>query len=95
MALGSDWLRQTELTKLARVRVDIPNSLDHAWRIDVKKSSVQLPLVVRRELKRIAERIVSPSRAHLHPTWTTNLLEDSLIPIWTKDTGQRVQSPTT
>ena len=31
--------RQMELTKLARVRIDIPNSLDAVWRIDVKKAS--------------------------------------------------------
>ena len=31
--------RQMELTKLARVRIDIPNRLDAAWKIDVKKAS--------------------------------------------------------
>ena len=35
--------RQTELTKLARVRIDMPNTLDGAWKIDVKKASAQLP----------------------------------------------------
>ena len=75
--------RQTELTKLTRVRVDVPNSLDHAWRIDVKKSSVQLPPVVRRELRRIAERIVSPSK-RIYTQRGQQLVEDSLIPIWTR-----------
>lgn len=32
-----------ELNKLARVRVDIPNSLDYMWSIDIKKSSANLP----------------------------------------------------
>lgn len=75
--------RQTELTKLARVRVDIPNSLDHAWRIDVKKSSVQLPPSVRRELRGIAERIVSPSK-RIYTHRGRQLVEDSLIPVWTR-----------
>ena len=75
--------RQTELTKLTRVRVDVPNSLDHAWRIDVKKSSVQLPPVVRRDLRRIAEGIVSPSK-RIYTQRGRQLVEDSLIPIWTR-----------
>ena len=75
--------RQTELTKLTRVRVDVPNSLDHAWRIDVKKSSVQLPPIVRRELKRIVERIVNPSK-RIYTQRGRQLVEDSLIPIWTR-----------
>ena len=29
--------RQSELTKLSRVRIDIPNSMDADWKIDVKK----------------------------------------------------------
>ena len=75
--------RQTELTKLARIRVDIPNSLDHAWRIDVKKSSVQLPPAVRRELRGIAERLVSPSK-RIYTHRGRQLAEDSRIPVWTR-----------
>jgi hypothetical protein len=54
--------RQEELTKLARVRVDIPNSLDHLWTLDIKKSSATVPQVIRYNLKRIIERIVDRSR---------------------------------
>ena len=75
--------RQTELSKLARVRVDIPNSLDHAWRIDVKKSSVQLPPAVRQRLRSIVERIASPSR-RIYTQRGRQLVEDSLIPLWTR-----------
>jgi histidine kinase/DNA gyrase B/HSP90-like ATPase len=49
--------RQAELTKLSRVRVDMPNELDHLWKIDVKKASAQPPLVVRERLKKIIDRI--------------------------------------
>ena len=75
--------RQTELSKLARVRVDIPNSLDHSWRIDVKKSSVQLPPTVRQRLRTIVERIASPSR-RVYTQRGRQLVEDSLIPLWTR-----------
>jgi hypothetical protein len=53
--------RTDELTKLARVQVDIPNTLDHLWTLDVKKSSVYPPEEVRSNLKRIIERIASHS----------------------------------
>jgi len=31
--------RQTELTKLCRIAVDIPNTMDAEWKIDVRKAS--------------------------------------------------------
>ena len=54
--------RPEELTKLARVRVDIPNSLDHLWTLDIKKSSAVPPESLKQNLKRIIERIVERSR---------------------------------
>jgi hypothetical protein len=55
-------VRQEELTKLARVRVDIPNSLDHLWALDVKKSSAHPPEAVRAGLSRVVDRITDTSR---------------------------------
>lgn len=55
-------LRQGELTKLARVQVDIPNSLDHLWALDVKKSTAYPPEAVRAGLLRTIERIAGQSR---------------------------------
>ena len=49
--------RKDELSKLARVRVDIPNSLDHLWTLDIKKSAVHPPEAVRSNLRRTVERI--------------------------------------
>ncbi|MGH9899670.1 MAG: ATP-binding protein, partial [Pyrinomonadaceae bacterium] len=54
--------RAEELTKLARVRVDIPNALDHLWTLDIKKSSAHPPDVVRRNLGRTVDRIAERSR---------------------------------
>lgn len=50
-------LKKQELTKLIRVRVDIPNSLDHLWGIDVKKSHASPPERVREELRKVIEKI--------------------------------------
>lgn len=49
--------RKDELSKLARVRVDIPNTLDHLWTIDIKKSVAVPPEAVRVNLRRTIERI--------------------------------------
>jgi hypothetical protein len=54
--------RQEELTKLARVMVEIPNSLDHFWTLDIKKSTASPPEAVRQGLRRIIERIGETSR---------------------------------
>lgn len=42
--------RKDELGKLARIRVDIPNSLDYMWGIDIKKSTANLPDIIKRNL---------------------------------------------
>ena len=55
-------IRQEEITKLARVRVDIPNSLDHLWTVDVRKSTAYPPQPVRERLKTIVVRIAEGSR---------------------------------
>ena len=49
--------RKDELSKLARVKVDIPNSLDHLWTLDIKKSAAHPPEIVRVNLKRTVDRI--------------------------------------
>ena len=71
--------RQLELTKLCRVRIDMPSSLDAEWKIDVKKAWAQPPPPVRERLCRIIERIGVPSRR----TYTirgSRLAGDSLLP---------------
>lgn len=53
--------RQSELTKLARVKIDMPNGLDTLWKIDVRKASAQPPYAVRQRLKGLIDRITGPS----------------------------------
>ena len=53
LIIWGTWFRllsKEELNKLARVRVDIPNSLDEIWSIDVKKSTANLPDKIRKNL---------------------------------------------
>lgn len=53
LILWGTWFRllgKDELNKLARVKVDIPNSLDEIWSIDVRKSTANLPDKIRKNL---------------------------------------------
>lgn len=58
LLLAGDWLelgyRKEEHYKLARILVDLPNSMDHEWEIDVRKSKARPPLALRDDLRRIA-----------------------------------------
>lgn len=42
--------KKTELGKNARIQVDIPNSLDYLWEIDVRKSRANVPSKIKRNL---------------------------------------------
>lgn len=44
-----------ELTKYARIRVDIPNSLDDIWGIDIKKQSAKIPATIKNRLTRAVD----------------------------------------
>jgi hypothetical protein len=40
--------------KLCRIAIDMDNSIDHLWKIDVKKSSAEIPDTLKKNLKRLA-----------------------------------------
>lgn len=73
--------RQSELTKLSRVRIDIPNSMDADWKIDVKKSSAQLPPIVRDRLKKVIERIQAGSK-RTYSKRGQKLVDHERLPMW-------------
>lgn len=75
--------RQSELTKLSRVRVDIPNSMDGEWKIDVKKSSAQLPPAVKDRLKKVIERIVDGSK-RTYRKRGSKLVDQDRLSMWSK-----------
>ncbi|MFC1597374.1 ATP-binding protein [Planctomycetota bacterium] len=59
LLVPGDWLgfrfAKEEHYKLARVQIDIPNSIDGDWSIDVRKSHARPPAAIRKDLKRIAD----------------------------------------
>lgn len=79
-----DWFRlvpKSEATKLARVRIDFPNSLDKYWTIDIKKSRAYPPHQVREQLKKIIGRI-SDSSIRVHKGKGKKLYDSIPKPIW-------------
>ena len=59
LLLAGDWLelgfQKEEHYKLARLQIDLPNSHDHEWDIDVRKSRARPPLRYKDGLRRIAQ----------------------------------------
>ena len=83
MAWG-DWFRlvpKGEATKLARVQIDFPSSLDEAWTIDIKKSRARPPHPVRERLRQIIARITARS-VTVHRGRGQKLFQESDAPLW-------------
>ena len=59
------WMRmgiRSELNKLARIKVDIPSSLDSVWMLDVKKSSAKIPDKIKDRIKMAVEDSIVRSK---------------------------------
>jgi Histidine kinase-, DNA gyrase B-, and HSP90-like ATPase len=58
LLVAGDWLdlgfQKEEHYRLARIQVDLPNTLDSSWDIDVKKSRARPPASLKSDFKRIA-----------------------------------------
>jgi len=88
LIVPGDWLnlklKQEEHYKLARIQLDLPNPVDDEWHLNVVKSQVTAPSLLREDLRRIAddvrreasaiyrvrgERQAPSSSAAVHPVW--------------------------
>lgn len=59
--------RKDELNKLARVMVDIPNSLDYMWSIDIRKSTATLPDIIKKNMyNAVYESVLSSEAVHTY-----------------------------
>lgn len=85
LVIWGTWFRlvpKEECFKLTRVQVDIPNSLDHLWSLDIKKSAAYPPGIIRNRLRDLIPHFANSSRttitypgrkqkhkAGFHPLW--------------------------
>lgn len=76
-------IRMDEFSKLTRVRVDIPNSLDDLWTLDIKKSTAYPPEIVKTRLKQLVGTMSAGSKR----TWSFRQRKetaDNIVHVWEK-----------
>ncbi|MBR3243951.1 MAG: ATP-binding protein [Parasporobacterium sp.] len=76
-------MRKGELSKLARIRVDIPNTLDDLWTLDIKKSSAMPPEEVRANLANIIDKIGQKSKIKFTRRGKLET-DDSQVHLWNR-----------
>lgn len=72
-----------ELYKYGRIKVDIPNSLDDMWEIDIKKQNAVIPKVVLNNLKKAVSTVCVRSKEKTAKRARLTLEENDLK-IWNK-----------
>lgn len=83
--LGFGWTKDEHL-KLARIAIDLPNTLDHEWQINVTKSRATPPAALRDDLRRIAERTRAEAKnvyTHRGARLTSPSVSTGFVHIWT------------
>jgi hypothetical protein len=80
--------KRAELTKNARIRVDIPNSLDDIWAIDIKKQNASIPKKILNQLKKTVMEALDISVHQQNYRGRTNNVNDSIDYIWERKEGR-------
>jgi hypothetical protein len=87
LLLAGDWLgmfRKEEHYKLIRIQIDLPNSLDAEWQIDIKKSVARPPLIYRDQIKAYALKVRAQGvEVYRHRGKTIQRLPgQQFVPLW-------------
>lgn len=80
--------QRAELTKNARIRVDIPNSLDDIWSIDIKKQQASIPKQILHRLRRSVEEALEFSVRQQTYRGRTEKINDDIDYIWDRKRGR-------
>jgi len=90
LVVPGGWFRivpADELVRLARVRVDVPVSLDHLWKVDIRKATAEPPPALRPHLRRIVGEVTARSRrVYTHKGTPKN--ERDRVPLWKRREGR-------
>lgn len=82
LLIWGTWFRlahKLDKTKLSRIQVDIPNSLDQLWSLDIKKSTAIPPAHIRLQLQRILTNICGISKRTFEKRVRTT---KDVVPFW-------------
>jgi len=88
LLLAGDWLglfKKEEHYKLIRIQIDLPNSLDADWQIDIKKSVARPPLFYTDQIRNYAAKVRSQGvEVYRHRGKTIKLSAgQKFVPLWT------------
>ncbi|TIP24266.1 MAG: ATP-binding protein [Mesorhizobium sp.] len=81
---GRPWV-QNGMHRLARLRLDLPTSGDHLWKVDIRKSSATPPAALRNRLQGLAEKVRRDAReifAHRSGR-PTRQAQERMVRAWT------------
>jgi hypothetical protein len=91
LLVAADWLgleKKRDYSKLARIAVSFSNENDFNWHLDIKKSTANPPIEIRRELSRIAKIAIVKS-AKIYNWRGQKTFSESTIanyePLWTDE----------
>ncbi len=85
MVIWGTWFRLTpkeEFYKLTRIQVDIPNTLDHLWSLDIKKSSAYPPESIRQRLLELIPHFTNTSQRTITYPGRKQRQTKKFIPLW-------------
>ena len=77
-----------ELTKYARIRVDIPNTLDDIWGIDIKKQNAKIPSMIKVRLTRAVDEAMDIAVKAQKFRGRLEKVDDDIDYIWDRIKGR-------
>ena len=80
-----------ELTKYARIKVDIPNTLDDIWNIDIKKQSATIPSRIKNRLTRAVDEAMDIAVKAQTFRGRVSKVDDKIDYIWDRIKGREEQ----
>ncbi len=90
LGTGRAWTKE-EAHRLARIRLDIPNTADADWKLDIRKSTAWPPVTIRKQLVQLAETVRKRARrvfAHRGEYSKGKAHKEPTLPIWLVENGQ-------
>ncbi|HET7463293.1 MAG TPA: ATP-binding protein [Longimicrobium sp.] len=88
---GRRWTRD-DVHRLARIRLDLPNSVDEEWKVDIRKSAAVPPPAFRERLQRLADQVRKNARevfAWRGGITTKRTTSSPLVSAWTAMESRR------
>ena len=77
-----------ELSKNARIRVDIPNTLDDIWNIDIKKQNATIPKRIQNQLKQTVNDVFEISTRQQTYRGRKESVDENVEYVWSRMKGR-------